>query len=181
MDVQQKPHPHSIEVILGLAETNKQTTRSFRPYSRPNDGQDSSPSSEYNGHFYTRLVPRLGIVPGPLGTEKTELTGNSDNTQQRLSFSVFDGSVNIKRNEKAERYSYTKIMTTAKNVSTSFDNQKVEVYRRTMEQGNSRRVYFALGNFIFVFNHSFFVWSHLICHIDTYNIFRKSTRIVLIL
>ena len=70
MDVQQKPHPHSIEVILGLAETNKQTTRSFRPYSRPKDGQDSLPSSEYNGHFYARLVPRLGVVPGPLGIEK---------------------------------------------------------------------------------------------------------------
>lgn len=176
MDVQQKPHPHSIEVILGLTETNKRTTRSFRPYSRSNDGKDSLQSSEYNERFYTRLVPRLGIVPRPLGTENTELTGKSDNTQQRLSFPVFDDSVNIKGNEEAERYLYTKSVTTAENVST--DDQNMKVYRRTMEQGNKKLVYFGLSNFIFIFNHGFFVCSHLIYNI--YDLFHWTARIVFI-
>ena len=141
MDVQQKPHPHSIEVILGLTQTDKRKTQSFRPYCRMNDTQDFqdiSLSSQQNEHFYTRLVPRLGVFPRlrPLTIENTEFTGKTDNTELAPSYSMFQDSVNIKGNEEAEQYLYTKSVTTAENnILTTFDDQKMKAYRRTMEQG----------------------------------------------
>ena len=144
MDVQQKPHPHSIEVILGLTQTDKRKTQSFRPYCRINDTQDCqdiSLSSQQNEHFYTRLVPRLGVFPRPLAIQNTEFIGKTDNTELAPSYPMFKDSVNIKGNEEAERYLYTKSATAAENnVLTIFDDQKMKAYGRTMEQG----IYFFL-------------------------------------
>ena len=65
MNIERKPHPYSIEVILGLKDcedTTPKRTQSFRPYYRSKDVQSEQQcSTERN--VYSRLVPRLGLVP----------------------------------------------------------------------------------------------------------------------
>jgi hypothetical protein len=143
MNVQRKPHPHSIEVILGLTETNKQNTQSFRPYCRQNKDEENLKNSEYDESFYTRLVPRLGLVPQPPVMAKAEFTGRTLNTEQRLGHSVFKDSANIKGDEEVERYPYRESVTTAENtVSTPLDNRRINEYERTIQPGNTQTCHY---------------------------------------
>ena len=139
MNVQRKPHPHSIEVILGLTETNKRSTQSFRPYCKPIDGEENSKTSDRNVNLYTRLVPRLGLVPRLPVIERNEFTSTSGilNTEQRASRSVFGDSANIKAHEEIQEYPYRKRVKTAEsNISTPLDNGRMTEYQRTIEPGN---------------------------------------------
>lgn len=63
MNVQRKPHPYSIEVILGLKDTTTRRTQSFRPYYKSRELESAKLSPELSCNTYTRLVPRLGLVP----------------------------------------------------------------------------------------------------------------------
>jgi hypothetical protein len=139
MNVERKPHPHSIEVILGLTETNKRNAQSFRPYCRRNDEEDNSNGSQYSEGFYRRLVPRLGLVPQPPVLESTEFTGRTFITERRPGDSVFNNSANIMGEEVVERYPCRKSVTTAaNNVSTPLDNRRMSDYERTMQPGNTQ-------------------------------------------
>jgi hypothetical protein len=64
MNVERKPHPHSIEAILGLKDTSKQNVQSFRPYSKPKtECIAMNETCASTGSSFTRLVPRAGRLP----------------------------------------------------------------------------------------------------------------------
>ena len=135
MNVQTKPHPHSIEVILGLTESNRQNAQSFRPYCSLDNKEDNSRSSE---SFYTRLVPRLGLVPRAPVPGKVEFTKRTLNTERWLNHSLFKDSANIKGDEEFEQYSYGKSATLTKNnVSALLDNRRGNDYDRAIQPANS--------------------------------------------
>ena len=135
MNVQPKPHPHSIEVILGLTESNRQNAQSFRPYCSLNNKEDNPRSSE---NFYTRLVPRLGLVPRAPVPERAEFTERTLNTERWLNHSLLKDSANIKGDEEFEQYSYRKSATLTKsNVSVLLDNRRGNDYERAVQPGNS--------------------------------------------
>lgn len=76
MNVQRKPHPYSIEVILGLKDaTTTKRTQSFRPYYK--EAENEELASEMITH--ARLVPRLGLVPrSPTSMETSKLNTDGD-------------------------------------------------------------------------------------------------------
>lgn len=63
MNVQRKPHPYSIEVILGLKDTATRRTQSFRPYYRTKEHENKGLMNDLECNTLSRLVPRLGLVP----------------------------------------------------------------------------------------------------------------------
>lgn len=84
MNVQRKPHPYSIEVILGLKDSTTTTsntakrTQSFRPYYKPSEAESEELAcGEMNAH--ARFIPRLGLVPrSPTLMEALNLNGDRD-------------------------------------------------------------------------------------------------------
>jgi hypothetical protein len=136
MNVQRKPHPHSIEVILGLTEANRQTAQSFRPYCRRNDEEDGQRNSE---SFYRRLVPRLGLVPRRPVRENAEFTERTLDTERWLDHSLFKDSANTKGNKEFEQYSYAKSVTMGEsNVSTLLNGRNGNGYERAVQPGNAQ-------------------------------------------
>ena len=65
MNIEHKPHPHSIESILGLTNNREQNVQSFRPYCKV---QEESLVAATKFHKRpdnpsTRLIPRSGLLP----------------------------------------------------------------------------------------------------------------------
>jgi hypothetical protein len=62
MSVEQKPHPYSIEAILGLRDSGRQNLQSFRPYLKPKN-EYIGISEPFSAASLTRMVPRAGHFP----------------------------------------------------------------------------------------------------------------------
>ena len=62
MSVERKPHPYSIEAILGLKETGKQNVQSFRPYLKPKDEDIGiiKPFAVTDSSLITPMMPSVG-------------------------------------------------------------------------------------------------------------------------
>ena len=64
MSVERKPHPYSIEAILGLKDTGKQNVQLFRPYLKPKDGGIGivEPFAVTDSSLITPMIPRVGSL-----------------------------------------------------------------------------------------------------------------------
>lgn len=137
MDRQRKPHPHSIEVILGLTDTNRRKARSFRPYCKWINEEKNYKDAEYDRESsYTKLVPRRGLVPKPLVSGNIGGRTLDSATEQRVAGTLLKDSLdNTKNDEKFEHYPLKQSVGTVKNLSPSPENRGFEEYQRNMKPG----------------------------------------------